>query len=284
MKFFLRSRQFKIFLAVVAAILALSITAGIIGSSMSPQANLVGAVTAPFVKLGTSVKNAIKDANDRWNKGSVLLEENKQLRDEVASLREQLVDYHSAVADNEFYKDYLKLKDENPDFEFCPAMIISTDPDDIYGGFTLDVGTHQGASLYAPVITSEGLVGYITEIGLTTCKVTTILSPSLTCGAYDSRTNDAGAVSGNSTDIKDQCTRLFNLPRTCSVAVGDVIVTSGNGVFPEKLVIGTISKVKSDPITSSLFAVITPSVDFENLRNVMVITSFDGRGNELIGE
>jgi len=284
LKFFLRSRQFKIFLAVVAVILSLSIIAGIVGSSMSPQTNLVGAVTAPFVKLGTSVKNAIEDANTRWNKGSELAEENKKLRDELATLREQLVDYHSAIADNEFYKNYLKIKDENPDFEFCPAMIISTDADDVYGGFTLDVGTRQGASLYAPVITNEGLVGYITEIGLTTCKVTTILSPSLTCGAYDSRTNDSGAVSGNSTDVKDGNTKLFNLPRTCSVAVGDTIVTSGNGVFPEKLVIGTISKVNNDPLTSSLYAIITPAVDFENLRTVMVITSFEGRGNELIGE
>ena len=284
MKFFLRSRQFKIFLTVVAVILALSIIAGIIGSSMSPQANIVGAVTAPFVKLGTSVKNAIEDANTRWNKGSELAEENKKLRDELATLREQLVDYHSAIADNEFYKNYLKIKDENPDFEFCPAMVISTDPDDVYGGFTLDVGTRQGASLYDPVITNDGLVGYITEIGLTTCKVTTILSPSLTCGAYDSRTNDSGAVSGNSTDAKDGNTKFFNLPRTCSVAVGDTIVTSGNGVFPEKLVIGTISKVNNDPVTSSLYAIITPAVDFENLRNVMVITSFAGRGNELIGE
>ena len=79
---------------------------------MSPQANLVGTITAPFVKLGTSVKNAIEDANDRWNKGASLLEENKALKNEITSLRKQLVDYHSAIADNEFYKNYLKLKDE----------------------------------------------------------------------------------------------------------------------------------------------------------------------------
>lgn len=284
MKFFLRSRQFKIFLIVVSIILAISIVAGIIGSSMSPQANIIGAVTTPFVKLGTSIKNAVDDANERWNKGAELMDENKQLKAELATLREQLVDYHSAIADNNFYKSYLKIKDENPDFTFAPASIISFDPDDIYGGFTLDIGTNQGASLYAPVITDEGLVGYITEIGLTTSKVTTILSSSINCGAYDVRTNDAGVISGNSTDIKDGNTRLFNLPRNSSVAVGDIIVTSGGGVFPKKLVIGTINKVSSDPVTSSLYASITPAVDFEDLRSVMVITSFDGRGNALIGE
>ncbi len=284
MKFFLRSRQFKIFLIIVSAILALSIIAGIIGSSMSPQANLIGAVTAPFVKLGTSIKTAFNDASDRWNNGEKLMEENKQLKEEIATLREQLVDYHSAIADNNFYKSYLKIKDENPDFKFCPATVLSRDPDDVYGGFTLDVGTNHGAHLYDPVITDEGLVGYITEIGLTTSKVTTILSSAINCGAFDSRTNDAGVVSGNSTDIKDGNTRLFNLPRDCSVAVGDIIVTSGSGVFPKKMIIGTISKVSNDPITSSLYAIITPTVDFEGLRNVMVITSFDGRGSALSGE
>lgn len=284
MKFFLRSRQFKIFLIILSLILAVSIIAGIIGSSMSPQANIVGAVTTPFVKLGTTIKNAVDDASERWSKGAELTEENKQLKEEIATLREQLVDYHSAIADNNFYKSYLKIKDENPDFNFAPASIISFDPDDIYGGFTLDIGTNQGASLYAPVITHEGLVGYITEIGLTTSKVTTVLSSSINCGAYDVRTNDAGVISGNTTDIKNGNTRLFNIPRNSSVAVGDIIVTSGGGVFPKKLVIGAINKVSSDPVTSSLYASITPAVDFEDLRNVMVITSFDGRGNALIGE
>ena len=284
MKFFLRSRQFKIFIVIVSAILALSIIAGIIGSSMAPQTNIIGAVTAPFVKLGTSIKTSIDDVAERWNKGVELAEENKQLKEEIASLREQLVDYHSAIADNNFYKSYLKIKDENPDFKFCPATVLAFDPDDIYSGFTLDVGTNQDVKLYDPVITNEGLVGYISEIGLTTAKVTTILSSSLTCGAYDSRTNDAGVVRGNSTDIVNGNTRLFNLPRNCSVAVGDIIVTSGGGVFPDKLIIGTISKVSNDPLTSSLYAVITPTADFENLRNVMEITSFEGRGNELIGE
>lgn len=284
MKFFLRSRQFKIFLVVVSVVLALAIIAGIIGSSMAPQTNIIGAVTAPFVKLGTSIKNAIDDADERWNKGGELAEENRQLKEEIAALREQLVDYNSAITDNEFYKNYLKIKDENPDFKFCPAAVLSTDPDDIYGGFTLDVGTSQGVSLYSPVITHEGLVGYVTEVGISTSKVTTVLSSSVNCGAYDSRTNDAGVVGGNPTDIKDGNTRFFNLPRSCSVAVGDIIVTSGGGIFPKKLVIGTINKVANDPVTSSLYAVITPAVDFDNLKNVMVITSFEGRGNVLVGE
>ena len=213
-----------------------------------------------------------------------LKELNTQYAEEIAALKEQLVDYEEAVNQNKFYEDYLDIKEANEDFKFCPALITSTDPDDDFGGFTVDAGTLSGVKLYDPVITDKGLVGYVTEVGATTSKVTTILSPSLTCGAYDSRTSDSGAVSGSyELAVKGQ-TRFYNLPRTCSVAIGDLIVTSGSGLFPDKIIIGSVSNISSDPLSSSLYATVTPTVDFGSLKMVMIVTEFAGQGNALTGE
>ncbi len=251
---------------------------------MSPQASIMGAITAPFQKLGTVIVQTFEEIGDNYDSAAKLNAEKDKLQAEVNKLREQLVDYQSAISDNEFYKDYLEIKDANPDFKFCPAFVTTKDPDDVFGSITIDVGSMDGISLYDPVITDAGLVGYVSQVGVSTSKVTTILSSSLTCGAYDSRTNDAGAISGTVELAGDGKTRFYNLPRTCSVAIGDIIVTSGSGVFPEKLIIGTIDNINHDPLSSSLYATITPAVDLDELKNVMVLTSFAGQGNELIEE
>lgn len=282
MRFFLRSRQFKKILSVVAILLAVCILAGIFGGLMSPQAGIVGIFTAPFQKLSNSVVGAFSVFAENFRSAAELNAEKQELQTEVDALRGQLVDYYDILNENEDYKKYLEIKEQNPDFKFCPAMVTAYDPDDIFSGFTLDAGSLNGVSLYDPVITDAGLVGYITEVGFTTSKVTTILSPSLTCGAYDSRTNDAGALSGTTELATQNQTRFFNLPRTCSVAVGDIIVTSGSGIFPDKLIIGTVSNIASDAISSSLFATVSPAVNFEELRNVMILTGFAGQGNQLI--
>lgn len=284
LRFFFRSKQFKTALSVTLIVILLACLSGILGGTMSTQTSLLGAVVAPFQKLGSSIVNTVRDIGANFKTATVLNAENDKLKNEINELREQLVDYQSALTDNEFYKEYLEIKDANPDFKFSPAFVTAKDPDDLYGGFTVDAGSFDGIALYDPVITDEGLVGFVTELGIATSKVTTILSPDLICGAYDSRTNDAGALAGDASLATSGKTKFYNLPRTCSVAVGDIIVTSGSGVFPDKIIIGTIDNIKNDALTSSLFATITPAVDFSDLRSVMIITDFTGQGNQLIDE
>ncbi|MBO7218163.1 MAG: rod shape-determining protein MreC [Clostridia bacterium] len=281
MRFFFRSRQFKIFLAVTAGIIALSILLTVLGSYISPQASIGEAIVMPFKSLAATIKNSADDFSKRLSKSDEILQENKQLQEEINSLRQQLVDYEIAINDNEFYKDFLEIKENNPDFKFCPAFVTGVDPEDVFGGFTLDKGTLDGVELYDPVITDAGLVGFVTELGFSTSKVTTILSPELICGAYSSRTNDAGVISGTREFALKGETRLYNLSRTCTVAVGDIIITSGSGIFPDRLVVGTVSNIQSDPLTSSLYAIIEPAVRFDELKNVMVLTSFEGQGDAL---
>ncbi len=281
MRFFLRSPQFKKAIAIVAVVVALAITAGLIGGYMSPQASILGAVAAPFQQLGNSVANAFGSVASNFKSAAELNREKEELQNEVNKLREQLTEYEAAVNENEFYEKYLNIKDANPDFEFAPAMVLSSDPDDIFGGFTVSAGSFQGIALYDPVITNEGVVGYISEVGITTSKVTTILDPALVSGAFDSRTGDAGVLSGTTELAVKGETRFYNLPRTCSVAVGDLVVTSGSGIFPDGLILGSINNIASDQISSSLFATVTPAVRFGEIKNVMIITAFSGQGNQL---
>lgn len=284
MRFFFRSRQFKIILSAVIGLIAIAVICIIIGGRLSPQANILGTVTAPFRQAFTSISNSVKDFITVYTDTNEIMLENAELEAEISELREQLTEYEQAINENEFYKEYLEIKEQNPDFKFSDATLISVDPQDPYKGFIINKGSLANISENDPVITGDGLVGFVSQVGLTTSKVTTVLSPDITLGALDNRTNDAGVLSGTLELAEQGKTRLFNLSRSCNIAVGDYVVTSGEGVFPEGLLIGTITSVGSDEYNTSIYAEVEPFVELDNIRQVMVITSFEGQGALMDGE
>ena len=278
MRFFFRSRQFKIIISVFLALVIISAIFGILGKSMAPGADVLGTVTAPFRSLATSISNVFSDFSKTISDGNELMLENAELKEELNKLREQMADFEKIERENEELKEFIELKEQNPDFEFASANLISRDNDDLFGSFLINRGTLSGVAVYDPVITTEGLVGFVTEVGLTTAKVTTVLNPDLTVGALDNRTGDSGIVSGKVNLSEEGLCRFYNLARSCNVAIGDYVITSGEGIFPEGLLIGSVTAIGSDEYNTSVYADVEPFVDFENIRGVMVITDFEGQG------
>lgn len=279
MRFFFKSRKFKIMASVTAVIISLAILARIAGGIIAPQAGIFGAVAAPFQKMFTGVSNFFEDLSQKFSDNEALILENAQLQEQINSLNQQIADYEETKAENEFYKEYLEIKEANPDFKFADATVISRDMTDEYQSFTVDIGTLDGVEAYDPVITSAGLVGYVSEAGVTTSKVRTILDPSISVGALDSRTGDAGVISGTLELAGRSYTKMTNIQRSSSVAVGDYVVTSGSGVFPSGLLIGKIKNVSQEKHNSSLYAEIEPFVNISEIRQVMIITDFSGKNS-----
>ncbi len=281
MRFFFRSKQFKIILTILISLIAVSIIFGVIGSALSPQSNIVGTLTAPLSSALTAVKNGINDFSEALSGGNAVMLENAELKEQLNTLREELADYERITKENKFYKNYLEIKDQNPDFKFMPSTIISRDVSDPFGGFIINKGSTDGIAAHDPVITDAGVVGIITDVGLTTSKVLTVFSPDLTLGALDNRTSDSGIIKGSLELNEKGYTKFENLSRSCTIAVGDYVVTSGEGIFPKGLLVGSIETISNDKYNTSLYASVKPFVNFDELRDVMVITSFEGQGNIL---
>ena len=280
-----KRKGFKIILGIVAALVAVTIVAGLIGSWVSPQSSILGAITTPLQRLAASVSNGISDFFEAQRQVEELEKENNELRQRIQEMTSDLIDYDQYKLDNEFYSEFLGIKEKHPDYQFQPATVISRDPANAFYSFTIDRGTLDGISPHAPVITADGLVGYISEAGPSFSTVITVVDPSLKVGAMDSRTRDIGMVSGNVSESYDSQCRMSYLSRSSSVSVGDLIITSGSGgIFPQGLLIGTVSELGRETTDISMFAVIDPVVDFESLRDVMVITSFDAQGGITSGE
>ena len=143
---------------------------------------------------------------------------------------------------------------------------------------TVPIALFNGDVYKRQVITSDGLIGVIEEVGLTYSRVITLHDPSLNVGAYVSRTRDTGIVVGAVDLAQDGQCKMTYLPRDSGAAIGDMILTSGGNVFPKGLKIGTIKEIRQESHGVSLYAVIEPFASVADAKDVFVITSFEGQG------
>ena len=280
MRTFFKSRLFKTVCSIICIFVALTVIFGTVGYRIAPHSALVSTIISPFQKASGFVSNSVSNFFDSVNRAKILEKENNELREELRTMREKVVNHDQYQAENEFYVGFLDIKKKNPDFSFQPASLVSFDTSDVYKTFTIDCGSAEGVSRFDPVITADGLVGYISEAGLTTSTVVTILNPNLSVGAIDTRTKETGIISGDTELVKSDKCILSHVGHNSHIALGDYIVSSGTGgIFPADLMIGTVSQIGNSSQNVSLYGAIEPSVNFSSLSKVMVITSFEGQGS-----
>lgn len=279
---------FKAFFVRVLALLALALIGVMIYSASTggiatlPE-KLVGIVVTPLQSVVTNVSDGFSGFIDRLTGSGDLQQRVEQLEKENAELRQQVADYDQIKQENEWYSEILGLHERQPDYTFAAGRVIGRDPTDVYGNFTISAGTNADVSVNDPVITTDGsLVGVVEEVGLTYAKVRTVLDSSSKVSAQISRTGDTGYTSSTSLNmIRDKTITLAALERSSGVAIGDYIVTSGiGGVYPSGLLIGSVTEVNGAPDGMTLNSTVKLFADAFDLKQVMVITSFEGQGNE----
>ena len=275
---FLRSKKFKIILALAVMLCAFMLRAAYTDGIAIFGQRLLGAVVYPFQLVSSEISSGVTELLQGRREVQELEEENHSLKEEIRRLQDQMVDYESVKNENQLYRRFLDIKEENPDFSFCPAMIIGRDANSQFGSFIIDKGSLQGVEQRDPVITSDGLVGVVEEVGLTYSRVTTIYDPGLNVGVFVSRTRDTGILSGSVELAQEGQSKMSYLPRQSGAAIGDMVLSSGGNAFPKGLKIGTIKELDVEEHGISLYAVIEPFADIYNAKDVFVITGFEGQG------
>ncbi len=279
MKNFFSGRGFKILCTAVGLLLVLSILFVVIGNWIAPQSQLISTITTPFREAGAYISENISRAFTAIGRLDTLEDENNQLREEIRLYREQLLEYEDHKRENEYFKQFLGIKEQHSDFTFQPATVIAREATDAASSFSIDVGSNDGVAVNDPVITPDGLVGYISQVGAAMSTVTTVLDPKIRVGALINRTRESGVIGGDTALMSDGCCGLSYLSGSSAVTIGDFVVTSGEGgVFPAGLMIGTVSDVRKDASNVSIYGVVKTAADVSTVTQVMVITHFEGQG------
>ena len=281
MKDFFRSSRFKVLALLLVLMFGFMIRAAFDSSSSSILAQGVGILLTPVQRVASNAVDGIKGALSPFFEAPRLKQENEELKQQLAQLREYLVDYENYKTENEQLKEYLDLKDKNPDFDFEPATVIGRSASDRFYSFTIDKGSSDGVAQNDPVITSEGLVGIVSEVNITYSKVTTILDATVEVGVKNLVTRDIGVTAGTVELAAEGRLRLSYIPRDSQMEEGQLIVTTGiGGIYPSDLVVGSIVEIGHDSQGLSMYAVIEPVLDIRDVHDVLVITHFNGQNDE----
>ena len=284
MKEFFHNWVFKVLLALCIVMFAFLLRATMTMGASTVVEQIVGTITAPVQSLTSGLSGSITGFLDQFLRASEISQENEQLREENRKLIEQMVDYENYKHENESLKEQLGIQEENPQWETMTASVIGRDPSDQFYSFTIDKGTLDGVSYQDPVITADGLVGIVSEVGPVFAKVTTILDVRLNVACQDVRTQDVATISGDIEMAQQGRCKMSLIPRESGIAKGDIVQTAGtSGLYPQGIVVGRVSDVGFEPQGTMMYAVVEPANYIKSIKDVVIITSFKGQGSSLSG-
>ena len=276
MKDFFDTWKFKILVGIAVFLAAIMAYAGANGRLTAAPQEILSVAVAPFQRAAAAVSNGVSSLWEKYTNIDAILEENEKLTTENAELRGQMVDYDKLKAENEAYKALTNIQEQHPEMSYVSSFVIGRDPLDSFYGFTLDQGSLDGVEANDAITSDEGyLLGVVTEVDLTSCKVMTILHPSFNAAGVVSRTRDNGIITGSADYAADGLCILSNLARSTLSREGDQVITTGlGGVFPPDVLVGVIKELTPEASGKSALAVIQPGADPRTVRHVFIITNY----------
>ena len=197
---------------------------------------------------------------------------NADLEDALARYQAELIELREIASDYERLAQLLDYKSTAANQEFVAANVINIDQTGLRRSITINRGTRDGIAIGMPVVTDQGLVGRVLDISANAARVLLITDRDSAVSArlQSSRVEGSlrGQLSGN--------LRLTMVPPGDSVAVGDLVLTSGlGGNFPADIVIGVVASSRQFEFELFQEAEVTSFNSFETLEIVLVMTSFE---------
>ncbi len=224
-----------------------------------------------FSEIGRQINNIITTARDL----ATLRARNNQLQAVVDTLTIDNLRLKETEAENERLRSLLRFAQLNPNYDFrggqVIARVISKSPSNYLASISIDLGSEHGMKPGMPVVTERGLVGRIHKVGPLSSTVLLITDPSSGVPALIQRNRLVGIVNGRVGALPV----MEYIPQDADVTVGDLVITSGlGGGFPKNLIIGQIVEVRQRDYEMFQQATIRPTVNFDRLEFVLVITNF----------
>ena len=276
MKDFFDTWKFKILVGIAVFLAAIMAYAGANGRLTAAPQEILSVAVAPFQRAAAAVSNGVSSLWEKYTNIDAILEENEKRTAENAELRGQMVDYDKLKAENEAYKALTNIQEQHPEMSYVSSFVIGRDPLDSFYGFTLDKGSLDGVEANDAITSDEGyLLGVVTEVDLTSCKVMTILHPSFNAAGVVSRTRDNGIITGSADYAAEGLCILSNLSRGTLTKANDQVITTGlGGVFPPDVLVGVVQELVPEASGKSTIAVLKPGADPRTVKHVFIITNY----------
>jgi rod shape-determining protein MreC len=243
---------------------------------LTPVEGLLIRATMPLQKGMSLITTQFGELSQTARDLRDLRQRNEELEAQNANLLLENVRLKEIETEAVLLRDLLNFAQTHPSFEIQGARVVgrvlSQEPSNLQRYITLDVGKEVGITRNMPVVTDRGLVGRISEVGDGWSRVLLIVDETSLVNALTQSTRASGAVRGQA----DGTLLMRYIPQADTVSVGDTVFTSGlGGNFPRQILIGQITQVDRKDYELHQTAIVQPTVDFDHLEMVLVITEFE---------
>ncbi len=211
-----------------------------------------------------------------------LAEENERLKILAAQYARDKATYNFIKAENENYKvelDFREAQKKLYQYELHIAQVISLTTEPSNSSIVIDLGSKDGIKPNMSVISVEGLVGVISQVSnfTSTVKLMTMMDandpnsqPPIAATVLNKEKQSFGMV--ESYDQQTGMLKMNKIPVGDPIAPGDTIISSGSGgVYPRGLTIGTVKSVQEGEFGYTSTALIDPTADFQNWKDLFVV-------------
>lgn len=237
-------------------------------------------------EVGQSILSVFQQAafhiGDFFSRTVNSVRELSDLRDDYDDLLEQVREYERVADDIEsLQNENDRLRQalgfaEASQLASIPVRVIGKEPGSFFSGLTINKGRAAGIERHMPVVANvdgmRGLVGRVTETGLTTSTVMPLFDADSFVAARLERSRHEGLVSGEGGGIGFLVMRFVDKSARTHVAAGDIVITSGmRSIFPEGIAIGTVESIQGKSYETSLDLELRPLVDFGRLEYAFVL-------------
>ncbi|NLD87333.1 MAG: rod shape-determining protein MreC [Clostridiales bacterium] len=275
MRFF-KSKFFILFLVLLVIVAGMGIYSRVSAGSASPLHDIVNTILTPFRSLFTNAADTAESLRDYVSGYDELKAENEDLK---AKLREAEAKIHQAeqvLEENRRLREQYNMQERNISYDLVSAEVIGVESGSWGATYTLDRGSRSGINVGDCVITSDGVVGFVTAVGTVWCEMETIISADTKAGAMVSETRDIGVAEGDFSLMREGVLKLSYLPKDNEIAIGNRVETSGlGGVYPKGLILGKVVSLGIEDHGISAYAIIEPAVNLNKLGLVYVIRDFE---------
>ncbi len=253
----------------------LIVTIGILAAGrQSPVLRpFITAVMAPLRPAGDflsrGVESAVSFAQEREDYDT-LLARTREMERTIAELQVEIVRLREIEQDYYRVAELAAYNAQNPEQSLVTADVIALDTSGYLRHLIINRGTRDGVQIGNPVVSDLGLVGRVENVAANEAWVRLLIDQASAVDARIQGTGAEGTVRGEL-----QGGLRMQIPQEESVAAGDVVVTSGlGGTFPRNLVIGQVLSVRRQQGELFQEAEVRPTVVYDDLPLVSVITGF----------
>lgn len=189
---------------------------------------------------------------------------NKELAEENAMLRKQLsVVYDTTTCTYD-------ISNGDTLYEYIPAQVVNNSTNQANNYIIINKGKLDGIRRDMSVISTDGIVGVVTDVSRHYASVMSLLHSKSVVGVRIKESQELASLKWETNNYRYGM--VEDIPTHIVLQPGDTILTSSHShIFPEDLLVGTIEEFYPTAVDALNKAKIRYATDFATLRHVYVI-------------